>query len=139
MKRSSIIARRHVSDVCKSDFGHVAHALMYMGCLLSIDYFWFLKVNFIVICPSKIKKIILKLKGKWHFGATFRDNEGKNVIGCIYLMNITGARGTDHPLFLTFCLQFYFQENFFISLIWDRQPVWRTKSSNFNNMMIRTR
>ena len=24
-------------------------------------------------------------------------------------------------------------------LIWDRQPVWRTKSSNFNNTMIRTR
>jgi hypothetical protein len=34
------------------------------------------------------------LKGKWHFGATFINNEGNNVIGCIYLMNITGARGT---------------------------------------------
>jgi hypothetical protein len=32
------------------------------------------------------------LKGKWHFGATFIDNEGKNVIGCIYLMNITGKK-----------------------------------------------
>jgi hypothetical protein len=42
------------------------------------------------------------LKGKWHFGATFIDNEGKNVIGCIYLMNITGARGTDHPSFSNF-------------------------------------
>jgi hypothetical protein len=36
------------------------------------------------------------LKGKWHFGATFINNEGNNVIGCIYLMTITGARGTDH-------------------------------------------
>jgi hypothetical protein len=27
------------------------------------------------------------MKGKWHFGATFIDNEGTNVIGCIYLMN----------------------------------------------------
>jgi hypothetical protein len=42
------------------------------------------------------------LKGKWHFGATFIDNEGKNVIGCIYLMNITGAQDTDHPPFSNF-------------------------------------
>jgi hypothetical protein len=67
--------------------------------------------------PFQDQNFNLKIEGKWHFEATFIDNEGKNVIGCIYLMNITGARGTDHPLFLTFCLQFYFQENFFISLI----------------------
>lgn len=73
-----------------------------MGCLLSIDFFLFFKVNFLVICPSKINILIWKLKGKWHFGATFIDNEGKNVIGCIYLMNITGARGTDHPPFSNF-------------------------------------
>jgi hypothetical protein len=36
-----------------------------------------------------LKGIIWKLKGKWHFGATFIDNAGKNVIGCIYLMNIS--------------------------------------------------
>jgi hypothetical protein len=30
-----------------------------------------------------------ELKEKCHFGATFIDNEGKNVIGCIYLMNIS--------------------------------------------------
>jgi hypothetical protein len=38
---------------------------------------------------SKINILISKLKGKWHFGATFIDNEGKHVIGCIYLMNIS--------------------------------------------------
>ena len=27
----------------------------------------------------------------------------------IYYHTSTGARGTDHPLFLTFCLQIYFQ------------------------------
>jgi hypothetical protein len=45
---------------------------------------------------SKIKILIWKLKGKWHFGATFIDNEGKNVIGSQALV----ARTT--PLFLTF-------------------------------------
>ena len=65
-------------------------------------FFLIFKVNFLVICPSKIKILIWKLKGKSHFGATFIDNEGKNVIGCIYLMNITGARGTDHPPFSNF-------------------------------------
>jgi hypothetical protein len=38
---------------------------------------------------SKSKFFICKLKEKWHFGATFINNEGKNVIGCIYLMNIS--------------------------------------------------
>jgi hypothetical protein len=50
------------------------------------------------------------LKGKWHFGATFIDNEGKNVIGC--LMNITGARGTDHPPFSNFLLTNLFSIKF---------------------------
>jgi hypothetical protein len=44
---------------------------------------------------SKIKILISKLKGKWHFGATLIDNEGKHVIGCIYLMNI--SMETIHP------------------------------------------
>jgi hypothetical protein len=79
---------------------------------LSIDFFWFFKVNFLEICPSKIKILIWKLKGKWHFGATFIDNEGKNVIGCIYLMNITGARGTDHPPFSNFLLTILFSIKF---------------------------
>ena len=38
---------------------------------------------------SKIKISIWKLKVKWNFGATFIDNEGTNVIVCIYLMNIS--------------------------------------------------
>ena len=36
------------------------------------------------------------------------------------MVRTTGARGTDSPpppLFLTFCLQIYFQSNFFISLL----------------------
>ena len=45
---------------------------------------------------SKIKILIWKLKRKWHFGATFLDNEGKNVIGCIYLMNI--SMGFTYPI-----------------------------------------
>ena len=35
----------------------------------------------------------------------------------------------DHPVF---------PKNVCKNLIWDRQPVWRTKSLNFNNTMIRT-
>jgi hypothetical protein len=75
-----------------------------------LDFFWFFKVNFLVICPSKVKILIWKLKGKWHFEATFIDNEGKNVIGC--LMNITGARGTDHPPFCNFLLTNWFSIKF---------------------------
>ena len=45
---------------------------------------------------SKIKILIWKLKGKWHFGTTFIDNEGKHVIGCIYLMNI--LMGFTYPI-----------------------------------------
>ena len=50
-----------------------------------------------------------------------------NNVACSYLadglwrgvLDTTGARGTDlpPPFFLTFCLQIYFQYNFFISLL----------------------
>jgi hypothetical protein len=49
----------------------------------------------------------MNIEGKWHFGATLIDNEGKNVIGCIYLMNITGAHDTDHPPFSNFLCMAY--------------------------------
>ena len=51
---------------------------------------------------SKIKILIWKLKGKWHFGATFIDNAGKNVIGCIYLMNI--SMGFTYPISDRWCM-----------------------------------
>jgi hypothetical protein len=35
--------------------------------------------------PFQDQILIWKLKGKWHFGATFIDNEWKNVIGCCIL------------------------------------------------------
>ena len=44
----------------------------------------------------------------------------KHTLDTIYLhVFATGAPGTDSPLpfFLTFCLQIYFQKNFFISLL----------------------
>jgi hypothetical protein len=46
------------------------------------------------------------LKGKWHFGATFIDNEGKNVIGCIWkftLKNQNKIYGYKirHPIYFT--------------------------------------
>ena len=62
--------------------------------------------------PFQDQNFNLKIEGKWHFGATFIDNEGKNVIGCIYLMNITGAHDTDHPPFSNFLLTNLFSIKF---------------------------
>jgi hypothetical protein len=53
------------------------------------------------------------LKGKWHFGATFIDNAGQNVIGCIYLMNISMGF-TYPPHFLSFLFgRAYYKEVYF--------------------------
>ena len=38
---------------------------------------------------------------------TIKYNYGYKI--CINCIDATGARGMDHPLFLTFCLQIYFQ------------------------------
>jgi hypothetical protein len=68
----------------------------------------------------------IEIEGKWNFGATFIDNEGKNVIGCIYLMNITGARDTDHPPFSNF--KIYIRFTYFMFYLVKVSPIARVTS-----------
>ena len=61
-----------------------------------------------------------------------------NLLSPWYSWNIADlARNNTHSL--THSLSIFSNNTILFSLIWDRQPVWRTKSKNFNNTMIRTR
>jgi hypothetical protein len=69
------------------------------------------KKNCLVNRPSEVKEFFMC------FYVIYMNKHVGIILSVFLLVLYTGARGTDHPLFLTFCLQTYFQSNFFISLL----------------------